>query len=201
MLPNFESFLDATPEKGVIVVEYYWQKPTPAMAKAGQGGTETSMVFFKRILTTDKCWCGSKKQFGRCHRREDDWSYVTLDPDQGAFSPVVLLDHIFGRFDYAEVRALLDRSKELLPLENETDHAAYAFPMTPRIVNEIGTLLLGKIELAPHEFHLETNSERRFGELTIRIGEILGRAVGAGRTRRTEPQPGGIPTRAKKKHK
>ncbi len=200
MLSNYEAFLDATPEKGVVVVEYYWQRPPPLLAKEGKGGSQTSMIFFKRILAADKCWCGSKKQFARCHRREDDWTYVTLDPDQRAYSPVVLLDHLFGRFDYEKIRAALTESKDLLPLEDDADHAAWAFPMTPRITNEIGTLLLGSIELSRHEFRLETNSERRFGELTIRIGELLGRAVGAGKTRRTEPQQG-FPVIGKKKHK
>ncbi len=200
MIPNYESFLDATPEKGVIVVEYYWQRTPPHLAKPGKGGSKTSMIFFRRILASDKCWCGSKKQFGRCHRREDDWTYVTLDPEQGSYSPVVILDHIFGRFEYNEIRSRLAASKELLPITDEPDHAEWAFPITPRITNDIGTLLLGSIELTPREFRLETNSERRFGELTIRIGELLGRSVGAGKTRRTEPQEG-FPIGFKKKHR
>jgi SEC-C motif-containing protein len=200
MLPSFEAFLDATPEKGVIVVEYYWQRPNRLTTHAAPGGARTSMVYFKRLLASDKCWCGSKRQFGRCHRRDDDWTFVTLDPDQFAYSPVVLLDHVFGRFDYDSVRSRLAESKELLQIAGESGHTVWVWSLTPPILNDIGTLVLGLLDLSPREFRLETNSEKRFGELTNRVSELLGRSVSAGKTRRAEPQPG-LPIAPKKKRK
>ena len=55
------------PDKGVIIVEYYWQrKPLPARAPIEMGthalntriGHKTSMVFFKQLRVGDRCWCG-----------------------------------------------------------------------------------------------------------------------------------------------
>jgi SEC-C motif len=206
MLPNFESFLDATPEKGVIIVEYYWQPtptshPAPANRNREKVGVKTSMVFFKRILASDKCWCGSKRQFARCHRRADDWSYVTFDPGQQAYSPVVLLDQTFTQFDYNQVRAALDGTSDLLPIEQAAQRAVWGLALEPRVVNEIGTLILGTVELSPRELHLATNSEKRFEHLGTRVEQVLGRALGGGEIRRAEPQKAFPPPAARRKRK
>ena len=110
MLPQYESFLDATPEKGVIIVEYWWQPPnrlnggTRCSTDNLSVGAKTSMIFFKRVLASEKCWCGSGKAFGKCHRRDDDWSYVSLDPDRSTYSPVVLVERLFPKVNYAHAR-------------------------------------------------------------------------------------------------
>src|SRR5512142_2771546 len=149
MIPTYESFLEATPDKGVIIVEYYWQPPLTFKTRRARSdkdrpaGRKTSMVFFKRLRVSDSCWCGSKRQFGRCHRREDDWTFVTLDPGQHAFSPVVLLERTFTHSDYAGIRARLEADTSLLAIELNGDHGTWAIPASPAIENEIGTLILG----------------------------------------------------------
>ena len=164
-------------------------------------GAKTSMVFFKRILASDKCWCGSKRLFARCHRRADDWSYVTFDPGQQAYSPVVLLDQTFTIFDYDQVRAALNATPDLLLIEQTAKRAVWGLALEPRVVNEIGTLILGTVELSPHELHLATNSEKRFEHLTARVERVLGRGAGGGEIRRAEPQKAFPPPAARRKRK
>src|ERR687886_739738 len=106
MFPYPASWVDATPAKGVIVVEYYWER-----------GTRNSYASFKRIRAADKCWCGSKRNFARCHRRDDDWSYVALDPDQRAYSPVVLIERKYSCPDEQQVRARLEVTDAVLRLD------------------------------------------------------------------------------------
>jgi len=194
LLPEYESFLDATPEKGVIIVEYWWQAPNRLHAPKKRGavpaphGTKTSMVFFKRILAGDKCWCGSAKTFGKCHRRSDDWTYVSLDPDRRAYSPVILVERIFPQINAAHVRAQLKRDRRLLPIEDAPDRAEWALPAHPPMVNDIGQLVIGTIKIAAHGLYLETNSEKRLEHMTGLVTQLLGAGLGASETRRAEPQ-------------
>jgi SEC-C motif-containing protein len=188
----FQSFLDATPEKGVIIVEYYWQPPTTnpcASKRRGRaGGANTSMVFFRRIRASDECWCGSKRRFSRCHRRDDDWTFVTLDPDQAAYSPVVLLERTLSQPDSARSRTILETERGLLPMEQTDFLAAWGVPIEPTIVNETGQLILGTIGISQREMHVETNSEKRFVHLMARYHDLLGAAAGNASTFRAEPQ-------------
>lgn len=193
MLPQYESFLDATPEKGVIIVEYWWQPPnrlnggtrrsTPGISV----GAKTSMIFFKRVLASDKCWCGSGKAFGKCHRRDDDWSYVSLDPDRSTYSPVVLVERIFSKVNYAHARQQFSADRRLLCIDYAADRAEWALPAHPPIVNDIGQLVIGSIEITPNGLRIETNSERRLEHITGTAGQLLG-DLGKSDTRRAEPQ-------------
>src|SRR5262245_3040238 len=127
MLPQYESFLDATPEKGVILVEYWWQPPNrlnggTRRSDAGISiGAKTSMIFFKRILVADKCWCGSGRAFGKCHRRDDDWTYVTGDPDRRAYSPVILYESLFPKVNFAHARNILGGDRRLLCVDFDAE--------------------------------------------------------------------------------
>ncbi len=203
MLPEFESFMDATPEKGVIMVEYYWQpRPGTSPSPGDQDeclGFKTSTAFFKRIRTTDKCWCGSNRQFGHCHRRADDWTYVTLDPEQQSYSPVVLLDQVLVPSDYSEMRRRLDTAQGLLPIENTDGRAVFALSAQPMIENEIGALMLGTATLTPDALHLETNSEKRLSHLRDRLLTLSGQSMEAGPIRRIEPQRAFPAPRARRK--
>ncbi len=192
MIPNFESFLEATPDKGVIIVEYYWQPPLNPARKRGraESGRKTSMIFFKRLRAADPCWCGSKRPFSRCHRREDDWSFVTLDSDQHGFSPVVLLERTFTHSDLTGIRARLEADENLLPIESNGDHATWAIPYKPLIQNDIGKLILGTVTLDKRELLLETNSEQRFDHLAGQLREWLADSIRVAHTRRSEPQKG-----------
>lgn len=194
MIPNFEAFLDATPEKGVIVVEYWWQAPNRLNMPRARGspdapvGIKTSMVFFKRILAADKCWCGSGRPFSKCHRRDDDWSYVSLDPDRRAYSPVVLLERTFTQVNPLHVRQVLANDKRWLCIEWEDDRAAWALPAHPPIVNDIGQLILGSVEITKQGIRIETNSEKRLDLVTAHITHLFGQQIGKGDTRRADPQ-------------
>ncbi len=192
MLPQYESFLDATPEKGVIIVEFWWQAPNRLQRGtrhvAGMSiGTKTSMIFFKRVLASEKCWCGSGRAFGKCHRRDDDWTYVSLDPDRHTYSPVILLERVFPHINFAHAREHLRNDKRLLCIDYQTERAEWAIPAHPPIVNEIGQLVLGTIEITPHGLRIETNSEKRLEHLTGLVTQLLG-ALGKSETRRAEPQ-------------
>lgn len=194
MLPQYESFLDATPEKGVIIVEYWWQAPNRLNTGARRNssahalGAKTSMIFFKRVLAADKCWCGSGKAFGKCHRRDDDWTYVSLDPDRRTYSAVVLLERIFPQVNFMHARQLLASDKRLLGIDDGAERAEWALPAHPPIVNEIGQLVIGTIEVTPHGLRLETNSEKRMEHLTGIVAQMLGGNLGPSETRRAEPQ-------------
>lgn len=194
MFPEYESFLDATPEKGVIIVEYWWQAPNRLNTKKHRNaghephGAKTSMVFFKRVLASDKCWCGSNKAFGKCHRRDDDWTYVSLDPDRRTYSPVVLLERLFPHVNFAHAHAQLQHDPRLLPLDASADHAEWALPAHPPIVNDIGQLVIGTIEISPRGLVLETNSDKRIEHMTGIITQLLGAGLGKSETRRAEPQ-------------
>jgi hypothetical protein len=187
----FQSFLDATPERGVITVEYYWQPRTgasPTQRSGMMAGASTSMVFFKRILTTAECWCGSKRRFSRCHRREDDWTYVTLDPDHAAYSPVVLLERRFGNSNPERLCKIFEREPGLLAIEHTDSLTAWGVPAEPPLLNESGQLILGTIGIGQNQVHLETNSEKRFAYLLARFQDLLGDEAGDGSTLRAEPQ-------------
>ncbi len=194
MFPQYESFLDATPEKGVIIVEYWWQSPNRLNTKKNRDaaqhmlGAKTSMVFFKRVLSADKCWCGSNKAFGKCHRRDDDWTYVSLDPDRRTYSPVVLLERVFPHINLAHVLPQLQRDLRLLPIEEHPDRAEWALPAHPPIVNDIGQLVIGTIEVSPQGLRLETNSEKRIEHMTGVLTQMLGAVLGKSETRRSVPQ-------------
>lgn len=193
MLPEYESFLDATPEKGVILVEYWWQAPNRLNAKSARAsgsapGAKTSMVFFKRVLAGEKCWCGSGRNFGKCHRRDDDWTYVSLDPDRTSYSPVVLLERIFSDINFAHARIQFKSEKRLLPIDFGDARAEWALPAHPPIVNEIGQLVIGTLEITPRGLRIETNSEKRMEHLTGVVAHMLGGDLGASETRRAEPQ-------------
>lgn len=193
MLPQYESFLDATPEKGVIIVEYWWQSPNRlngGLRRNTAGitvGAKTSMVFFKRILAADKCWCGSGKAFGKCHRRDDDWTYVSLDPDRTTYSAVVLLERVFPKINFAHARQHLVNDKRLLCIDYGDERAEWGMPAHPPIVSEIGQLILGTVEITPHGLRIETNSEKRLEHLTGAVTQLLG-DPGKSETRRAEPQ-------------
>lgn len=193
-LPQFEAFLDATPEKGVIVVESWWQPPSRLHAARRRStasfpvGAKTSMAFFKRILVADKCWCGSGRAFGRCHRRADDWTFVTLDPDRRAYSPVVLVERSFLKVNPLHARRLFAADKRWLCVAWEDTHAAWALPAHPPIVNEIGQLVIGTVQVTERLIVLETNSEKRLEHLTRQLGQLLGTDLGDGETRRADPQ-------------
>ncbi len=146
------------------------------------------MVFFKRVLAADKCWCGSRRAFSKCHRRDDDWSYVTLDPDQRAYSPVILFDRIYNGVDPARIHILLDAANQFLRIDSAEPRASWAVPAQPAIKNEIGDLIFGAIELAPTQLHLETNSEKRFDYLTSHLEALLELDSNHSETRRAEPQ-------------
>jgi hypothetical protein len=194
VLPQYESFLDATPEKGVIIVEYWWQAPNRLnsgnrrTATARALGAKTSMIFFKRVLAADKCWCGSGKAFGKCHRRDDDWTYVSLDPDRQTYSPVVLLERTFPKINFAHARQQLKTDKRLLAINESDEHTAWALPAHPPIVNEIGQLVIGTIEVTPRGLRIETNSEKRLEHMTGILTQMLGSGLGQNETRRAEPQ-------------
>ncbi len=192
MLPEYESFLDATPEKGVIIVEYWWQAPNRLNTKlrptgARMLGAKTSMIFFKRVLASDKCWCGSTKTFGKCHRRTDDWSYVSLDPDRQTYSPVVLLERVFPKINFTHVRQKFHHDKRLLPITDDDERAEWGLPAHPPIVNDIGQLIIGTLEVTPKGLRIETNSEKRLEHMTGIVTQMLGGEVGKNETRRTEP--------------
>lgn len=194
MLPHYESFLDATPEKGVIIVEYWWQTPNRLNAGARHTsgahvlGAKTSMIFFKRVLAADKCWCGSGKAFGKCHRRDDDWTYVSLDPDRQTYSAVVLLERIFPHVNFAHARQQLRNDKRLLALDDSAERAEWALPAHPPIVNDIGQLVIGTIEVIAHGLRIETNSEKRLEHMTGIVAQMLGANLGPHETRRADPQ-------------
>jgi hypothetical protein len=200
LTPQYESFLDATPEKGVIIVEYWWQAPNRLHRGTRHAddvpiGTKTSMIFFKRVLASEKCWCGSGKPFGKCHRRDDDWTYVSLDPDRRTYSPVILLERIFPNVNFAHAREHLLNDKRLLCIDYRAERAEWAIPAHPPIVNEIGQLVIGTVEITAHGLRLETNGEKRMEHLTGMVTQLLG-ALGKSETRRAEPQktftvPGG----------
>ena len=120
------------------------------------------MVFFRRIRASDECWCGSKHRFARCHRRDDDWTYVTLDPDRGAYSPVVLLSVRSASRIRPRLGMTLGAEKGLLPVEQSESLSAWGVPIEPPLVNEIGRLILGTIAVGQHQFQVETNSEKTF---------------------------------------
>lgn len=193
MLPQYESFLDATPEKGVIIVEYWWQAPSRMNGAARRShagvmvGAKTSMIFFKRVLASEKCWCGSGKLFGKCHRRDDDWTYVSLDPDRTTYSPVVLMERTFPKINFAHARQALANENRLLCIDYETERAEWAIPAHPPIVNEIGQLVIGRVELTHNGLRLETNSAKRLEHITGSVTQLLG-DLGKGDTRRAEPQ-------------
>lgn len=145
------------------------------------------MIFFKRVLASEKCWCGSGKAFGKCHRRDDDWSYVSLDPDRHSYSPVVLLERRFPKINFAHARHHFASDKRLLCIDYYADRAEWAIPAHPPIVNEIGQLVIGSVELTHHGLRIETNSEKRLDHLTGTVSQLLG-DLGKGETRRAEPQ-------------
>ena len=192
MFPQYESFLDATPEKGVIIVEYWWQPPNRlnGARKSAAGmtvGAKTSMIFFKRILASEKCWCGSGKPFGKCHRRDDDWTYVSLDPDRFTYSAVTLLETIFPKINYAHARQHIASDKRLLCIDYSAERAEWTVPAHPPIVNEIGQLVIGSIEVTERGLRIETSSEKRMEHMTGAATQMLG-DLGKGETRRAEPQ-------------
>lgn len=193
MLPQYESFLDATPEKGVITVEYWWQAPSRLNGGTRRNvagvtvGAKTSMIFFKRVLAADKCWCGSGKPFGKCHRRDDDWTYVSLDPDRQTYSPVVLGERFFPGVTPEYARQMLAQDKRLLCIDFEPERAEWALPGHPPIVNEIGQLVIGSIIVTPRGLQIETNSEKRLEHITGIMSQMIG-DLGKGETRRAEPQ-------------
>lgn len=193
MLPQYESFLDATPEKGVITVEYWWQPPSRLSAPPRQKtspsiGAKTSMVFFRRILVADKCWCGSGRTFGKCHRRSDDWTYVTLDPDRQRYSPVILVERTFRGVNFAHARKRIGGDKRFLCIDNAPARAEWALPAHPPVVNDIGQLVIGSVVVTPDGLRIETNSEKRLEHLTGIVNQLLGATLDDGETRRTEPQ-------------
>lgn len=206
MITPFESFLDATPEKGVIAVEYYWQSPSQRQdsrfkksERAKRVADKTSMIFFRRILASDKCWCGSGRAFSRCHRRDDDWTYVTLDPDQRAYSLVVLLEHTFPHAQLAKISRKLITEKPYLHMGYNDEKVAWAFPASPRIENEIGQLVIGTLDITPRGLRLETNSEPRLDHILHELHALFGSTLGKGSTRRSDPQKTfNIPVRKKR---
>lgn len=205
-MENYQSFLDATPEKGVIIVEYYWQAhPSPinqADRKEPRSGSKTSMAFFKPMRASDECWCGSGRRFSRCHRRKDDWTYVTLDPGHSTYSPVVLLERTYSVPDGGQLRMTLEGASGLLPVEKSESLTEWCVPIEPATVHEMGQLVLGTIGLSQNQVHLQTNSDKRFTLLTEGVRTLLGDSLGEGSTIRAEPQQA-IPAarRARKRSK
>lgn len=193
MVPQYESFLDATPEKGVIIVEYWWQPPNRLNGGARRSapgmsvGAKTSMIFFKRVLASEKCWCGSGKAFGKCHRRADDWTYVSLDPDRATYSPVVLIERVFPQVNYVHARRQFAADRRLLCIDYASERAEWALPAHPPIVNDIGQLVIGALEITARGLRIETNSERRLEHITGSASQLLG-DLGKSETRRAEPQ-------------
>jgi hypothetical protein len=186
MIPNFEAAGDALPENGVIVVEHYWH---PRLRATPQYPAEnTSMAFFRRIRAADKCWCGSGKKFGRCHRRTDDWTFVTLDPDQRAYSPIVLCERQYPVADSEKTRAALIQGEGFAVVLDAAPQTAWSVLAVPIIENEIGRLSLGTVELDGQVLHFEANSETRFQWLSARIEQLLGGSIGAGTTHKADPQ-------------
>ncbi len=151
------------------------------------GGSKTSLVFFKRIRTTDDCWCGSKRKFGKCHRRGDDWTYVTIDPDKDSYSPVVLLEHTFPLSNPSRLVQVLAGEPDLLSVEQTDTLSTWGVPIKPKVANEVGQLLLGTIGVNQDKLVLETNSEKRFNYLMNRAQNYC-ESVGGGETIRAEPQ-------------
>jgi SEC-C motif len=187
-----QSFIDATPTKGVIIVEYYWQDgrktPWPGGGHGKPAGAHASMIYFRRIRAADECWCGSRRRFSRCHRREDDWTYVTLDPDQAAYSPVVLLERTSANVNLAYLCNVLRQEPGLLQIERSDSLEEWGVPAEPFMSNENGQLILGTIGISRNQVHIETNSERRFAHLLSRFEGLIGPADGEGSTWRSEPQ-------------
>ena len=206
MITPFESFLDATPEKGVIAVEYYWQPPhdrphstVKKDTRSHRVADKTSMIFFRRILASDKCWCGNGRAFSRCHRRVEDWTYVTLNPDQHAYSPVVLLEHTFHHAQLAQISRNLITEKPYLHMGYDDERVAWALPAHPQVENDIGQLIIGTLEITPRGLRLETNSELRLEHILRELQTRFGNTLGKGDTRRSEPQKTfNIPVRKKR---
>lgn len=189
-MDSFTSFLDAIPEKGVIVVEYYWQpRSLESHAKKGKkaSGTKTSMVYFRPMRASDRCWCGSGRAFSRCHRRKDDWTFVTLDPGSKTYSPVVLLERTFSVPTAPHLQQILESDGTLLPVEGTESLTEWCVPIEPEIVNDTGQLVLGTVGLSRERVHLGTNSEKRFAHLTERFQELLGASAEEEATIRAAP--------------
>ncbi len=199
MLPNLQSWVEAAPEKGVIVVEYYWQPPPGQTLAPDRSGSKTSFVYFKRMLVADKCWCGSNRQFGRCHRRSADWSYVTPDPDLRAWSPVVLIHQAFHLRDDPPAVFITEERSDLLPIQMRPGRRVWAIPLRPRSENEIGIPVLGTFEIGDRELHVETNSEKRLEEIKQLLKELFGDGIEEGTVRRSEPQEAFLPPARRKK--
>jgi hypothetical protein len=82
-----------------------------------------------------------------------------------------------------------------LCIDYDPERAEWALPAHPPIVNEIGQLVIGSIEITPRGLRLETNSEKRIEHMTGALGGILG-DLGKSETRRAEPQKTfAVPTR------
>ena len=186
MIPNFEAAGDALPENGVIVVEHYWHPRLRATPQ--QPAENTSMAFFRRLRVADKCWCGSGKKFGKCHRRADDWTFVALDPDQRASSPIVLYERQYPVADFEKTRAALMQGEGFAVVLDAPQQATWSVLAVPIIENEIGRLSLGTVELDGQHLHFEANSEKRFEWLNAQIERLLGDLIGAGITHKADPQ-------------
>lgn len=197
-----QSFLDASPSKGVIVVEYFWQPHSCPQTAPQAPGKRASMVSFRRILASEECWCGSRRRFARCHRRDDDWTFVTLDPGQGAHSPIVLLECTFARPNPTHIRELLNNEPGLLPFQQTDSLAEWGVPIEPTFENEFGRLILGTVGVSQDKVQIETNSEKRFAYLTDRFKGLLGGSAAIDSTIRVDPQhafPLRLPSKRSKK--
>ncbi len=151
-------------------------------------GVRTSMIFFKRILAADKCWCGSGRPFSKCHRRDDDWTYVSLDPDRRQYSPVVLIERAFAKLNVEHARQQLASDKRLLCTDYGADRAEWSLRGLPTIVIDIGQLVIGSVEISSRGLRIETNSEKRLEHMTGAVNQLLGANLDKGETRRAEPQ-------------
>jgi hypothetical protein len=185
--------MQVVPARGVIIVEYYWQRPIRPLANVDglpeSGlGHKSSCVFFKPWKISGRCWCGSAQTFGKCHRRKDDWTYITYNPDLAAHSAVTLLDWSAEFYDLAQGQAILKADKRLLPLEHRAERSSWALPFEPAVSNGAGELILGAITVTPGQIHIETNSEPRLAYIHSHLQNILNDSIPEGRIRRVEPQ-------------
>ena len=64
--------------------------------------------------------------------------------------------------------------KRLLCIDYTAERAEWALPAHPPIVNDIGQLVIGAIEITPNGLRIETNSERRLEHITGSAGQLLG---------------------------
>lgn len=193
LLPTYDPSMIVMPGRGVIIVEYYWQGPlksAPAsiISTRGHAGHKASCVFYAPWKVSGPCWCGGSRTFGKCHRRSDDWTYISYNPDLSAHSPVTLLDWTADCTDTSFAQARLASDPRLLPIEQLAGRSAWALAFDPPVSNGGGELILGTITCTTGQLHIETNSDARLEYIKAHLYALINGSIGSGQVRRVEPQ-------------